>query len=111
MVFFDQNSASFCKIRHKTLFFKENRLIFFFAGNWRKSQKIVIVTSTPPWLKNDAKVLEKSGGKREPIGGNLCQSTPGLPDGIYFIPKIPIWVHFTGPWNGKVSLFCGHWNF
>jgi hypothetical protein len=25
----------------------------------------------------------------------------GLPDGLFFKPKIPIWVHFGGPWNGK----------
>jgi hypothetical protein len=27
---------------------------------------------------------------------------PGLPDGTHiFIPKIPIWVYFGGPWNWK----------
>jgi hypothetical protein len=26
---------------------------------------------------------------------------PGLPDGIFFKPKIPIWQSFGGPWNGK----------
>jgi hypothetical protein len=24
----------------------------------------------------------------------------GLPDGLFFTPKIPIWVNFGGPWNG-----------
>jgi hypothetical protein len=24
-----------------------------------------------------------------------------------FVPKIPIWVNFRGPWNGKVSIFYG----
>jgi hypothetical protein len=28
----------------------------------------------------------------------------GLPDGVHFIPKIPIWVNFGGPWIGK----CWH---
>jgi hypothetical protein len=27
-----------------------------------------------------------------------------LPDGLFFKPKIPIWVKFGGPWNGK----CGY---
>jgi hypothetical protein len=25
----------------------------------------------------------------------------GLPDGLFFKPKIQIWVNFGGPWNGK----------
>jgi hypothetical protein len=25
----------------------------------------------------------------------------GLPDGFFFRPKVPIWVYFGGPWNGK----------
>jgi hypothetical protein len=45
----------------------------------------------------------------------------GLPDGIpIFIPKIPIWEYFGGPWSGKgcftailfilrsFCIFCGH---
>jgi hypothetical protein len=30
----------------------------------------------------------------------------GLPDGI-FQTKIPIWVNFGGPWNGKSVYFYG----
>jgi hypothetical protein len=26
---------------------------------------------------------------------------PGLPDWYIFIPKMPIWGFFTGPWDGK----------
>jgi hypothetical protein len=26
----------------------------------------------------------------------------GLPDGIFSNQKMPIWVNFGGPWNGKV---------
>jgi hypothetical protein len=29
------------------------------------------------------------------------QFTAGLPDGFILKPKIPIWVNFGGPWNGK----------
>jgi hypothetical protein len=36
---------------------------------------------------------------------NHCPSNhtngSGLPDGNIFRPKIPIWVHFVGAWNGK----------
>jgi hypothetical protein len=31
----------------------------------------------------------------------LLGGTSGFPDGIIFIPKIPIWVYLRGPWNGK----------
>jgi hypothetical protein len=30
----------------------------------------------------------------------LC-SNPGLPDGFFSDQKLPIWVYFGGPWNGK----------
>jgi hypothetical protein len=30
-----------------------------------------------------------------------CQTESGLPDGIFFKPKIQIWVNFGGPLNGK----------
>jgi hypothetical protein len=29
------------------------------------------------------------------------KSAAGLPDGLFFKPKIPIWVNFGGPCNGK----------
>jgi hypothetical protein len=31
----------------------------------------------------------------------MCNQTigAGLPDGRFVILKIPIWVHFGGPWN------------
>jgi hypothetical protein len=28
-------------------------------------------------------------------------AAPGLPDGIFFEPKIPIWVNFVAPQNRK----------
>jgi hypothetical protein len=31
---------------------------------------------------------------------SLSASRAGLPDGLYLIPKIPIWVYFGGSWNG-----------
>jgi hypothetical protein len=40
---------------------------------------------------------------------------PGLPDGIFFKPKIPIWVNFGGSCNGRcwyiiwsIGLFYGY---
>jgi recombinational DNA repair protein RecR len=48
LAFFAQTTASFCKnCDHKTLVFEKNAN--FFAENRRKSQKIVIITSTPDW--------------------------------------------------------------
>jgi hypothetical protein len=39
----------------------------------------------------------------------------GLPDGLFFRPKIPVWVNFGGPWSGKYwyilrpyGIFYGH---
>jgi hypothetical protein len=43
--FFAQSTASFCKNLIITLVFEKNAN--FFAANWQKSQKIVIITSSP----------------------------------------------------------------
>jgi hypothetical protein len=45
LAFFIQNKAKLCKILIITLVFEKNAN--FFAENCRKSQKIVIITSTP----------------------------------------------------------------
>jgi hypothetical protein len=45
MAFLTQNKAKLCKIFIITLVFEENAN--FFAENWQKSQKKVIITSTP----------------------------------------------------------------
>jgi hypothetical protein len=45
LAFLTQNKAEFCKILIITLVFEKNAN--FFAENCRKSQKIVIITSTP----------------------------------------------------------------
>jgi hypothetical protein len=45
MAFFAETIASFCKHLIRTLVFEKNANIF--AENWQKSQKIVIITSTP----------------------------------------------------------------
>jgi hypothetical protein len=42
---FDLNKAKLCKFFIITLVFEKNAN--FFAENWQKSQKIVIITSTP----------------------------------------------------------------
>jgi hypothetical protein len=47
MAFFDQNKARLCKNLIITLVFEKNANLF--AKNWQKSQKIVIITSTPDW--------------------------------------------------------------
>jgi hypothetical protein len=47
LAFLTQNKAKFWKKLIITLVFKKNAT--FFAENWEKSQKIVIITSTPDW--------------------------------------------------------------
>jgi hypothetical protein len=47
MAFLTQNKVKLCKILIITLVFEKNAN--FFAKNWQKSQKIVIITSTPDW--------------------------------------------------------------
>jgi hypothetical protein len=45
MAFFAQNKAKLCKNLIITLVYEKNAI--FFAEKWQKSQKIVIITSTP----------------------------------------------------------------
>jgi hypothetical protein len=45
LAFFAQATASFCKNCDHNMVFEKNAN--FFAENWQKSQKIVIITSTP----------------------------------------------------------------
>jgi hypothetical protein len=45
LAIFAQTTASFCKNLIITLVFEKNAN--FFAKNWQKSQKFVIITSTP----------------------------------------------------------------
>jgi hypothetical protein len=45
LAFFAQNKAKLCRNWIITLVFEKNAN--FFAENWQKSQKIVIITSTP----------------------------------------------------------------
>jgi hypothetical protein len=45
LAFLTQNKAKICKILIITLVFEKNAI--FFAENCRKSQKIMIITSTP----------------------------------------------------------------
>jgi Ni,Fe-hydrogenase III small subunit len=45
LAFLTQNKAKLCKILILTLVFEKNAN--FFAENWRKSPKIVIITATP----------------------------------------------------------------
>jgi hypothetical protein len=47
LAFLTQNKAKLCKILIITLVLGKNAN--FFAENWEKSQKIVIITSTPDW--------------------------------------------------------------
>jgi hypothetical protein len=50
LAFFSQTTATFCRNLIITLVFEKNAK--FFAENWQKSQKIVIITSTPELLAN-----------------------------------------------------------
>jgi hypothetical protein len=45
MAFFTQNKPKLCKTLIIALVFEKN--VNFFAENWQKSQKIVIIPSTP----------------------------------------------------------------
>jgi hypothetical protein len=45
LAFLTQNKAKLCNILIITLVFEKNAN--FFAENWQKSQKIMIITSTP----------------------------------------------------------------
>jgi hypothetical protein len=45
LAFLTQNKAKLCKFLIITLVFEKNAI--FSAENWQKSQKIVIITSTP----------------------------------------------------------------
>jgi hypothetical protein len=55
LAFFVQTTASFSKNLIITLVFEKNA--HFFAENWQKSQKIVIITSSPDELvKNSPKM-------------------------------------------------------
>jgi hypothetical protein len=80
----------------------------FFAENLQKSQKIVIIASTPlfqcdamfffsfrVWLNLHSSFVSASEE------ASLRQSQPGLPDGLFSKPKIPIWVNIWGPCTGQ----------
>jgi hypothetical protein len=47
MVVFTQNKAKLCEFFIITLDFEKNAN--FVAENWQKSQKIVVITSSPDW--------------------------------------------------------------
>jgi hypothetical protein len=49
LAFLTPNKGKLCKILIITLVFEKNAK--FFAENWRKSQEIVIITSTPVFTK------------------------------------------------------------
>jgi hypothetical protein len=36
---------------------------------------------------------------------SAAKVSPGLPDGLVPYQKIPIWVNFGGPWNGKCLVY------
>jgi hypothetical protein len=51
LAFLTQNKAKLCKFLIMTLDFEKNANSF--AENWQKSQKIVIITSTPSLVTNN----------------------------------------------------------
>jgi hypothetical protein len=53
--------------------------------------------------KDYNKITESFANKVIPADSIQKRATfePGLPDGIISYQKIPIWVYFGGPWNGK----------
>jgi hypothetical protein len=104
---FVQNKATLCENCIITLVFEKNAN--FFAENWQKSQKIVIITSAPVReLEKAAYLLFYILRKRATSGRDLqvldqsFVSEPGsVEDPVIrtqgcqiFEPKIPIWVNF-----------------
>jgi hypothetical protein len=45
--------------------------------------------------------FETTGNKAAAAVEPTFMSVPGLPDGFFSDQKIPLWVYFGGPWNGK----------
>jgi hypothetical protein len=66
--FLTQNKAKFWKKLIITLVFKKNAI--FFAENWGKSQKIVIITSTPSWRTQSCRTL----WKRQIVERTYCRT-------------------------------------
>jgi hypothetical protein len=75
LVFLTRNKAKFCKILIVTLVFKKNAN--FFAENWRKSQKIVIITSVPGYRVLDfyRKITQVKTGLTKPDHLNRCSES------------------------------------
>jgi hypothetical protein len=64
LAFLTQNQAKICKILIITLVFEKNAN--FFAENWQKSPKIVIITSTPGHPDAETKISVCSALKWKP---------------------------------------------
>jgi hypothetical protein len=67
LAFFTRNKAKLCKNMIITLAFEKNAN--YFAENWQKSQKIVIITSVPGLQESDEKINEN-----QKISGSLHRS-------------------------------------
>jgi hypothetical protein len=77
LAFLTQNKAKLCKILIITLFFEKNAN--FFAENWQKSPKIVIITPTPDWaifaywaIFHFGQFYEKSTSSPKPSATYFC---------------------------------------
>jgi hypothetical protein len=78
LAFLIQIKAELCKILIITLVFEKNAN--FFAENCRKSQKIVIITSTPDTKTKKARFV---GGRGLMVFSSLPKFHPRLPDGLF----------------------------
>jgi hypothetical protein len=72
MAFFAQTTASICKNLIITLVFEKNAN--FFAENWQKSQKTVIITSTRSCLARKPNELNANNARehRQDSGSQTC---------------------------------------
>jgi hypothetical protein len=86
--FFAQNKAKICKISIITLVFEKNAN--FFAENWQKSQKIVIINNIDPWSKSGwyiRKIRTRRGPfLTSPPGANFDPRDELVPQGRILSP-------------------------
>jgi hypothetical protein len=108
LAFLTQNKGKLCKILIITLVFEKNAN--FFAENWQKSQKIVIITSTPgshdPWHQSPRGQAKRRPRSRQGNGPhsfalrglnwvrNCSSSENSITDIIHEVQVTPVQLRF-----------------
>jgi hypothetical protein len=104
LAFLTQNKAKLCKILIITLVFEKNAI--FFAENCRKSQKIVIITSTPALHRRYLCMYVHTDISCNPITPHLKKrifSTENHSN--YFFVFVRCWSHYVVCTNWLIKLF------